>query len=350
MSDASPNPPVRPSLASRGVRKLRRKLGLTQPVKMTPEASKFLAEYREWLGRGVTMADEYLAAHEERGVVDTLEDSKGLMGELAELQAKSGRANLDLYLPIHTMVYLICRKVRPQKVVETGVEKGGTSHMILQALDRNGRGRLWSIDIGSTFWYKERAVSSIGPLVEDRTKARWNLVKGDAQKILGDVLRETGDIDVFCAGQGHTYEVQKHEGGGGVAAPAKRRRLRAGSGGLERQQVPWRVYGEALERGRLARDLQGGKCRGPVRVYRHREKVTAMTVTGRALQGGGGAVQPDRRRLATHISHSPAAARRPGGAVRRGHAHARHPTRAGVRQAVHTVCRCVATLGNSGGN
>ena len=214
MSDVSPNPPVRPSLASRGVRKIRRKLGLPQPVKMTPEASKFLAEYREWLGRGVTMANEYLAAHEERGVVDTLEDSKGLMGELAELQAKAGRTDLDLYLPIHTMVYLICRKMRPQKVVETGVEKGGTSHMILRALDRNGSGRLWSIDIGSTFWYKGECVSKIGPLVENHTKSRWKLVKGDAQEVLGGgVLRETGDIDVFCAGQGHTYEVQKHEGG-----------------------------------------------------------------------------------------------------------------------------------------
>ena len=215
MPDAVQNQPARPSLASRGVRRLRRKLGLPPPVRMTPEASKFIAEYRAWLGRCIAKADEYLDANEGHSVVDTLKDSKGLMGELAELQAKSGRADLDLYLPVHTMVYLICRKVRPDKVVETGVEKGGTSHMILQALDRNGSGRLWSIDIGSTFWYKGEPVSRIGPLVEDRTKVRWDLVKGDAQEVMGDVLRKTGDIDVFCAGQGHTYEVQKHEGGTG---------------------------------------------------------------------------------------------------------------------------------------
>ena len=211
MSDAEEGRPAGPSLVTRGAHRLRRWLKLPPPVKMTPEASKFLAEYREWLGRCIAKADEHLAANEGRGIVDTLKDSKGLMVELAELQAKSGRADLDLYLPVHTMVYLICRKMRPQKVVETGVEKGGTSHMILQALDRNNSGRLWSIDIGSLF-YRGRFVLDIGPLVEDRTKARWKLIKGDAQEVMGDVLGETGDIDVFCAGQGHTYEVQKHEG------------------------------------------------------------------------------------------------------------------------------------------
>ena len=213
MPDAEPRWKARPSLATRGVHRLRFKLGLPPRVKMTAEASKFIAEYREWLGRGIDKADEHPAAHEGCSVVDTLKDSRGIMGGLAETQEKSGRRDLDLYLPIHTMVYMICRKMRPQKVVETGVEKGGTSYMILQALDRNGSGRLWSIDTGSVFMHRKKIVSNIGPLVEDRTKSRWNLIKGNAQKVMGDVLAETGDIDVFCAGQTHTYKVQRHEGG-----------------------------------------------------------------------------------------------------------------------------------------
>ena len=226
--------PAGPSLASRGVRRLRRKLGLPPSIRMTPEAAKFIADYREWLGQCIGRADEYLAAHEGASVVDTLKDSKGLMDELAELQAESGvgraapylfaggmsglaeleagRADLDLYLPVHTMVYLICRKLRPDKAVETGVQKGGTSHMILSALHRNASGHLWSIDIAPTLWYKGVIVSNIGPLVENHMKSRWNLIKGDAQEVLEDVLGKTGDIDMFCAGQGHTYEVQKHEG------------------------------------------------------------------------------------------------------------------------------------------
>lgn len=213
MDGAEQNRTVRPSLATRGVHRLRSKLGLQPKVKMTPEAAKFIAEYREWLGRCIDKADEYLAAHEECDVLETLKGSKDLMDELAELQEKSGKPDLDLYLPIHTMLYLICRKLRPQRVVETGVEKGGSSHMILQALDKNSHGRLWSIDIGSVFVHKGHIVSNIGPLVEDRTKSRWNLIKGDAQKVMGGVLAETGEVDMFCAGQGHTYKVQKDEGG-----------------------------------------------------------------------------------------------------------------------------------------
>lgn len=213
MPDAEQNRKARPSLTSRAVHRMRSKLGLPPKVKMTPEASKFVAEYREWLGRCIDKADEHLAAHEGRNVVETLKASKGLMDELAELQEKSGRRDLDLYLPIHTMVYLICRKLRPQKVVETGVEKGGTSHMILQGLDRNGHGHLWSIDKGSVFVHGGNLVATIGPLVENHTKTRWNLIKGNAQMVLDDVLAKTGDIDMFCAGQGHTYEVQKHEAG-----------------------------------------------------------------------------------------------------------------------------------------
>ena len=202
-----------PSRVSRYTDALRYKLGMAPRVKMTQEGLDFIAEYREWLARGISKADDYLASREGCGLGDVLKQSKGLMNELAELQAKCGNRDLDLYMPIHTMVYLICRKMRPLKVVETGVEKGGTSHMILRALDKNDAGHLWSIDIGSHFKYRGKFISKIGPLVEDHTKSRWDLVQGNAQEVLENVLEESGNIDVFCAGQGHTYEVQNHEGG-----------------------------------------------------------------------------------------------------------------------------------------
>ena len=69
MPDAAQNQPARPSLVLRGVRRLRCRLGLPPPVRMMPEASEFIAEYREWLGRCIAKADEYLAASEGRGVM-----------------------------------------------------------------------------------------------------------------------------------------------------------------------------------------------------------------------------------------------------------------------------------------
>ncbi|MDA4120471.1 MAG: hypothetical protein OK436_07790, partial [Thaumarchaeota archaeon] len=44
-------------------------------------------------------------------------------------------------------LYLICRTVKPTVVVETGVASGLSSAYILQALEDNASGRLYSIDL-----------------------------------------------------------------------------------------------------------------------------------------------------------------------------------------------------------
>src|SRR5690348_12083796 len=41
-------------------------------------------------------------------------------------------------------VYCLVRHLKPLKVVETGVARGVTSRFILEALERNGAGHLWS--------------------------------------------------------------------------------------------------------------------------------------------------------------------------------------------------------------
>jgi len=43
-------------------------------------------------------------------------------------------------------IWCLTRHLQPAKVVETGVARGISSRFILEALDRNGAGRLWSID------------------------------------------------------------------------------------------------------------------------------------------------------------------------------------------------------------
>lgn len=44
-------------------------------------------------------------------------------------------------------LYVICRTVRPNVVIETGVASGLSSAYILQALEDNSSGRLYSIDL-----------------------------------------------------------------------------------------------------------------------------------------------------------------------------------------------------------
>ena len=181
-------------------------------TKMTPECREFLDAYTGHLKVCVEKADTFLKDYEQAGMADMLRGAKPFMDELSRLQ-QSEDPSLDLYFPVHTMQYMICKKARPEKVAETGIQKGGSTYMILKAMSKNEKGHLWSIDIHDYFLYNRKKTSSIGPLVEEDLKDRWTTVRGDAQKVLGKVLeKKSGDVDVFMAGQGHTYAVQLHEG------------------------------------------------------------------------------------------------------------------------------------------
>ncbi len=54
-------------------------------------------------------------------------------------------------------IWCLTRHLRPKKVVETGVAHGVTSRCVLEALARNGDGRLWSIDLPPVdrFWRQQ---------------------------------------------------------------------------------------------------------------------------------------------------------------------------------------------------
>ena len=180
--------------------------------KMTPRASEFITKYRALLNDGMHDADLYLDRHAGTNMVEFLKSSKRFMEDVAERQDTEHDEEMDLYLPIHTMLYMLGRKIKPEKVVETGVEKGGSTYMLLKSLHANGMGHLWSIDREMYYSYEGRLVALMGPLVTDDLKARWSFILGNAQKILGGILQRTGNLDAFMALQGHTYEVQKHEG------------------------------------------------------------------------------------------------------------------------------------------
>ena len=67
-------------------------------------------------------------------------------------------------------IWCLARHLRPKKIVETGVAHGVTSRCILEALNRNGDGHLWSIDLPPVdrFWRQQ-----VGAAVGDRYADRW---------------------------------------------------------------------------------------------------------------------------------------------------------------------------------
>jgi len=91
-------------------------------------------------------------------------------------------------------IWCVTRHLQPKNVVETGVAHGVTSRFVLEALERNGNGHLWSIDLPPVerFWH-----SQVGVAVGDRYKDRWSYIKGSSRLRLPNLLSRLGEIDLF---------------------------------------------------------------------------------------------------------------------------------------------------------
>ena len=94
------------------------------------------------------------------------------------------------------------RHLQPRSVVETGVARGVTSRIILEALAGNSAGRLWSIDLPPL---KEPWFGQSRSAVPQCLRADWQYVCGSARRILPRLLRRLGTIDLFVHDSLHTY-------------------------------------------------------------------------------------------------------------------------------------------------
>lgn len=100
---------------------------------------------------------------------------------------------------VGAILYSICRTVRPDNVVETGVASGVSTSYLLCALEENGHGRLHSIDY-PTF------EPDTGWIVPDYLKYRWDLLVGRSSARLEPLLDRLESIAVFFHDSEHTYE------------------------------------------------------------------------------------------------------------------------------------------------
>jgi hypothetical protein len=116
-------------------------------------------------------------------------------------------------------MYAVVRASRARRVVETGVHVGRTSLAILSALQRNGSGRLVSIDLPKT----TGAVNSdgrldlshvsrpeeTGYLVPQSLRGRWDLRLGDSKVLLPAAVED--GVDFFLHDSDHSYGHQMFE-------------------------------------------------------------------------------------------------------------------------------------------
>jgi predicted O-methyltransferase YrrM len=155
------------------------------------------------------------------------------------------------------LCYLACRLASPEVVVETGVAYGVSSAFILKALDVNGHGTLFSVDLPplrrgyERFW---------GIAVPDELRGRWRLHRGTSARVLPWLVEENPTVDLFVHDSLHTHRnmrrefdtVWPHLGEGGLLLADDVERNRAFGELGKKDPTLWRVV-----RDRETSPLQG---------------------------------------------------------------------------------------------
>lgn len=102
------------------------------------------------------------------------------------------------------LLYLLIRFNHPETVLETGVANGLSSNVILNALNANGKGTLYSVDINP----------DVGALVDESVKSRWQLKIIDfknAKKEFQQLVNALPAVDLFIHDSDHSYNGQMSE-------------------------------------------------------------------------------------------------------------------------------------------
>ena len=172
-------------------------------------------------------SSEYLNLGDLLPYVQEINNNEGLIPEfenavkdVKEFSTKSFN-NIFEFRNFRILIYCILRATTPRAVIETGVLHGMTSAFILEALSRNGSGKLYSIDLPS---YPNEGPANKdgfhavlppnkepGWMIPDRLKNRWELIIGKSVDKLPDLLSKVGTIDLFLHDSEHTYETMWKE-------------------------------------------------------------------------------------------------------------------------------------------
>ena len=157
----------------------------------------------EWLGVPWPCPERHLGEEVWETAAEALHEGglafgRHTYGQYSDADAALGRALWCTVL--HT---------RPATVVETGVARGITSRIVLEAMERNGTGHLWSVDLPHPFEPALRSQTGIA-VPEDR-RSRWSYVEGSSRRRLPGLLRELGRVDIFVHDSLHTARNTRFE-------------------------------------------------------------------------------------------------------------------------------------------
>lgn len=135
-----------------------------------------------------------------------------LENHLLKILPTGGRVNyIQIAAPIE--LYAITRILKPTHVIEIGVSAGVSSAYFLQALSRNGKGTLHSIDLpekqtnprAKASWAVP-AGKSTGWAVPKELRANWDLRLGMSGDVLPLLVKELPSVKIFLYDVPYTIE------------------------------------------------------------------------------------------------------------------------------------------------
>jgi predicted O-methyltransferase YrrM len=168
--------------------------------------------------RELTFADErFLAAAtgtragQIRGFLQEPSEAHEFMAHLrgCEEVFKTGFSSADVWAKKVLLQYAAVRALQPDIVVETGVASGVSSSYLLLAMQRNQKGKLYSVEIGDKSYLPPGMEN--GWIVPDGLRSRWTMHIGDSAAILPALLAGLGQVDIFIHDSLHTYDQMKFE-------------------------------------------------------------------------------------------------------------------------------------------
>jgi hypothetical protein len=133
-----------------------------------------------------------------------------LMADIAERLKSHGLATgrgtygwySDAEITLARAVWCAARHIRPEVVIETGVAHGVTTRIVLEALNKNDRGHLWSIDLPHPL--DDRLHDQTGVAVTDECRSRWTYLEGASRQQLPPLVPRVGQVSLFIHDSLHT--------------------------------------------------------------------------------------------------------------------------------------------------
>lgn len=110
-------------------------------------------------------------------------------------------------------LYVVVRMIKPENIIETGTQNGGSAQTMLYALHKNGKGTLHSIDSGSESTDNTHliTVGKPGEKITDFLKERWKLHLGFSYDKLRPLLDEIKTVDLFFHDSDHSKKCIEFE-------------------------------------------------------------------------------------------------------------------------------------------